>query len=63
MTRKHFKAIAEAIRNNINNREQDREAFARALLPALRASNPNFDTGRFLDGAVGLRCTTGITTN
>lgn len=52
MSRKHFKAIAEAIRQNISNKEE-REAFARALLPALRASNPNFDTYRFMDAAVG----------
>ena len=52
MTRKHFKAIAEAIRQNISNKEE-REAFARALLPALKASNPNFDQYRFMDAAVG----------
>ena len=52
MTRKHFKAIAEAIRQNIDNK-QERETFARALMPALRASNPNFDTIRFLKSALG----------
>ena len=52
MSRKDFVAIATAIRENITDRAQ-REAIARALLPALRASNPNFNTHRFLDAAVG----------
>ncbi len=52
MTRKHFKAIAEAIRQNITSKEE-RDAFARALLPALKASNPNFNQYRFMDAAVG----------
>jgi len=52
MTRKHFIAIAEALRSNITNAEE-REAVARALLPALRAANPKFDTARFIAAAVG----------
>ena len=52
MTRKHFKAISEAIRQNIISKEE-REICARALLSALKASNPNFDQYRFMDAAVG----------
>ena len=52
MTRKHFKEIAEAIRANIDSK-QDREICASALLPALKASNPNFDQYRFMDAVVG----------
>ncbi len=52
MTRKHFVLLAEAIRQNITNR-QEREAVAKALMPALRASNPNFNATKFLDAAVG----------
>jgi hypothetical protein len=52
MTRKHFQAIAEAIRQNIND-AATRRAVAEALLPALRASNPNFKTERFITAAVG----------
>ena len=52
MTRKHFKLIAGAIRSNIRDRI-DRELFALALLPALRASNPNFDSKRFMNAAIG----------
>lgn len=51
MSRKHFIALAEAIRSNIASR-QEREAVARALLPALRESNPNFNTGKFLEAAL-----------
>ncbi len=52
MTRKHFNAIAEAIRHNIASRAE-REAVARTLVPALRAANPNFSADRFIAAAVG----------
>lgn len=52
MSRKHFIAIAQAIRENIHDKAQ-RQAVANALLPALIASNPNFNTSRFFDAAVG----------
>ena len=52
MTRKHFIALAEAIRNSISSKEE-RVAVARALLPALRAANPNFKTERFIDACIG----------
>lgn len=52
MSRKHFIAIAQAIRENIHDQAQ-RQAVANALLPALRGSNPNFNTSRFLEAAVG----------
>ncbi|MGC2458488.1 MAG: hypothetical protein WA435_10895 [Gallionellaceae bacterium] len=53
MTRKHFIAIAEAIRTRISSKAE-REAVARALVPALRATNPKFDTERFIDACMGL---------
>lgn len=52
MSRKHFVAIAAAIRRNTHH-AADREAVARALLPALREANPNINTQRFLDAAIG----------
>jgi hypothetical protein len=52
MSRKHFIAIAQAIRQNIADRAQ-RQAVAEALLPALRASNPNFNAHRCISAAVG----------
>jgi hypothetical protein len=52
MTRKHFILIADAIRRNIED-AKTRNAVATALLPALRASNPNFNAGKFLTAAVG----------
>ncbi len=52
MSRKHFIAIAQAIRENIYDKAQ-RQAIASALLPALKASNPDFNATRFLDAAVG----------
>ena len=52
MSRKHFIAIAQAIRENIPDKAQ-RQAVATALLPALRASNTNFNAPRFLEAAVG----------
>ena len=53
MTRKHFIAIAEAIRNSITSRAE-REAVARALVPALTQANPNFNTERFIDACMGI---------
>jgi len=52
MSRKHFIAIAQAIRENIHDKAQ-RQAIASALLPALKASNPDFSATRFLVAAVG----------
>ena len=52
MSRKDFIAIALAIRENIVSIEQ-REALARAIIPALRQSNPRFDSERFMAAAVG----------
>lgn len=52
MYRKHFVAIAQAIRGNIQDKAQ-RQAIAQALLPALRASNPNFNAERFMEAAIG----------
>lgn len=52
MSRKHFILIAAAIRENLPTKEQ-REQIAKALIPALRASNPNFNAARFIDTAVG----------
>jgi hypothetical protein len=52
MSRKDFIAIAQAIRENIASVEQ-REALARAIMPALRESNSRFDSGRFMAAAVG----------
>ncbi len=51
MTRKHFIAIAEAIRQSISSKVE-RDAVARALIPALRSANPNFDPRRFVEAAV-----------
>ena len=51
MTRKHFIAIAEAIRQTITDRAQ-REAVAIALIPALRASNSNFNSEKFVNASV-----------
>lgn len=52
MSRKHYKAIADAIRENIPLKSQ-REEVAKALLPALKESNPRFDASRFMLAAVG----------
>jgi hypothetical protein len=52
MTRKHFKALADAIRQNVIDTAQ-RKALAEALLPALRASNDRFNTQKFLEAATG----------
>lgn len=52
MSRKHFEAIADAILHNIQCKNQ-REVMARALLSALRESNPRFDATRFMLAAVG----------
>jgi hypothetical protein len=52
MSRKDFVAIAQAIRENITSKAE-REAVARALIPALRAGNDRFNVQRFWDAAVG----------
>ena len=52
MSRKHFIAIAIAIRHNLSDKAQ-REAVAAALIPALRASNPNFKAAKFVNAAIG----------
>ncbi len=52
MTRKHFVLVAKAIRENIKDKVL-RDEVARALTPALRASNPRFDPYRFISAAVG----------
>jgi len=53
MSRKHFVALAATIREHIHSKNE-REAFARALLPVLRESNPNFNATRFFDAATGV---------
>ena len=52
MTRKHFILIAAAIRHNLSDKAQ-RKAVAAALIPALYASNPNFNAAKFVNAAVG----------
>ncbi len=52
MTRRGFILIADAIRHNIQDKAQ-REVIAAALIPALRADNPRFDSARFKAAAVG----------
>ena len=52
MSRKHFILIAAAIRHNLSDKAQ-RRAVATALIPALHASNPNFNSEKFLTAAVG----------
>jgi hypothetical protein len=52
LSKRDFIAIAEAIRQNISD-AATRRAVAQALIPALRASNPNFQTERFITAAVG----------
>ena len=52
MSRKHYQAIAEAIRLNIDSKEL-REQFARALVSALKQDNSRFDQTRFITAAVG----------
>ena len=52
MSRKHFKAISDAIRTAITDKAE-REAIAKALIPALREANHNFNASKFLDAAVG----------
>lgn len=53
MSRKDFIALAQAIRENFQD-ATTRRAVAEALMPALRASNPNFKTEKFLAAAVGM---------
>ncbi len=52
MTKKHFVLLADAIRENIVDRNQ-RESVAAALIPALRAANPNFNATKFLEACIG----------
>ena len=54
MSRKDFNAIVQAICENIASVKQ-REALARAIMPALRESNSRFNPGRFMAAAVGGR--------
>jgi hypothetical protein len=53
MTRKHFQAIANVIRENCDNNKwdgepSDAERVGRAMASALRQFNPAFDRERFL---------------
>ncbi len=50
MSRKHFIALANAIREHIHT-TAEREAMARALVPMLRESNPNFNAAKFINAA------------
>jgi len=52
MSRKDFVALAQAIRKNLESRQQ-REILANAIIPTLKASNPRFDSNRFIAAAVG----------
>lgn len=52
MTRKTFIALAAVIRTSIHDKAQ-RDELARALIPALRETNPLFKPDRWLDAAVG----------
>ena len=50
-SRKLFVALAKAIQESIGSVEQ-REALARSIIPALRQSNPRFDSERFMAAVV-----------
>ena len=52
MSRKHFKAIADAIRENIKLKSK-REEVAKALISVLKESNPRCDVNKFMLAAVG----------
>ena len=52
MLRKHYKAIADAFRENIELRSL-REEIAKALLSALRESMPRYDASKFMLAAIG----------
>ena len=52
MSRKQFILTAQAIRNNIPDREL-RQILAESLFTGLAACNPNFSAFRFLEAAVG----------
>lgn len=52
MTRKHFIALADAIRTNISSKPE-REAVAKALLNALRDANPRFKAEKFIEACLG----------
>jgi hypothetical protein len=47
MSRKHYQAIAAALRN-IQDRAT-RQAVIAELLPMLKRDNPRFDCGRFIE--------------
>jgi hypothetical protein len=47
MSRKHYQAIAAALRN-IPDRTT-RQSVVAELLPVLKRDNPRFDTGRFIE--------------
>lgn len=46
MSRKHYRAIAEALRNIAD--KATRQAVVTELLPVLKWDNPRFDAGRFI---------------
>jgi hypothetical protein len=50
-SRKLFVALAKVIQESIGSVEQ-REALARAIIPALMQSNPRFDSERFMAAVV-----------
>ena len=52
MSRKHFQAIAAAIRTGIASKAE-REAVARALLAAMKEANANFNATKFLEACIG----------
>ncbi|WP_301276647.1 hypothetical protein [Dechloromonas sp.] len=47
MSRKHYRAIAEALRNITDM--ATRQAVITELLPMLKRDNPRFDCQRFID--------------
>lgn len=47
MSRKHYRAIAEALRNIAD--KATRQAVISELLPMLKRDNPRFDCQRFID--------------
>lgn len=51
MTRKHFKAVADAIRGTKLDAES-RSALARQLAHVFATLNPRFDRARFLEACV-----------
>ena len=47
MSRKHYRAIADALRNIADH--ATRQAVIAELLPMLKRDNPRFDCQRFID--------------